>query len=153
MSRDAAVRAARVEIGSVEAVKDRVRDVGWESVVESMWQDVRFALRMLRKQPAFTAAAVATLALGIGGTTAIFSVVDALFLRAPAGVVDAASLRRLYIKRDAGHMQTPSGGPGSWIDYTAMRDSGPALAGIAAYLAPELVDLGRGSQPSRSGPV
>ena len=84
MSRDAAVRAARVEIGSVEAVKDRVRDVGWESVIESMWQDVRFALRMLRKQPAFTAAAVTTLALGIGGTTAIFSVVDALFLRAPA---------------------------------------------------------------------
>ena len=43
MSRDAALRAARVEIGSVEAVKDRVRDVGWESVVESVWQDVRFA--------------------------------------------------------------------------------------------------------------
>ena len=87
MSRDAAVRAARVEIGSVDAVKDRVRDVGWESVVESVWQDVRFASRMLRRQPAFTAAAVATLALGIGGTTAIFSVVDALFLRAPDAVV------------------------------------------------------------------
>lgn len=56
MSRDSAIRAARVEIGSVEAVKDRVRDVGWESVVESVWQDVRFACRMLRKQPAFTGA-------------------------------------------------------------------------------------------------
>lgn len=146
MSRDAAIRAARVEIGSVEAVKDRVRDVGWESVVESVWQDVRFACRMLRKQPAFTAAAVATLALGIGGTTAIFSVVDALFLRAPAGVSNAGSVRRLHIKRDAGHMQTPSGGPGSWIDYVAMRESGPALDGVAAYELPELVDLGRGSE-------
>ena len=145
MSRDAAVRAARVEIGSVDAVKDRVRDVGWESVVESVWQDVRFASRMLRRQPAFTAAAVATLALGIGGTTAIFSVVDALFLRAPDGVADAASVRRLYIKRDAGHMTTPGGGPGSWTDYVAMRDSGPALAGIAAYLPAALVDVGRGS--------
>ena len=146
MSRDAAVRAARVEIGSVEAVKDRVRDVGWDSVVESVWQDVRFASRMLRKQPAFTAAAVATLALGIGGTTAIFSVVDALFLRAPDGVSDARSVRRLYISRDAGQLMSTGGGPGSWIDYVAMRDSGPALAGIAAYLPPELVDLGRGTE-------
>ncbi len=147
MSRDAAVRAARVEIGSVEAVKDRVRDVGWESVVESVWQDVRFASRMLRKQPAFTAAAVATLGLGIGGTTAIFSVVDGLFLRAPAGVADAGiGAPGLYIKRDAGHMQTPIGGPGSWVDYVAMRDSGPALAGVGAYLPPELVDLGRGAE-------
>jgi len=146
MSRDAAVRAARVEIGSVEAEKDRVRDVGWESAVESVWQDVRFACRMLRKQPAFTAAAVATLALGVGGTTAIFSVVDALFLRAPDGVSQSVSLRKLYIKRDAGHMMTPGGGPGSWIDYIAMRDSGPALAGIGAYLPPELVDVGRGTE-------
>jgi predicted permease len=146
MSRDAAVRAARVEIGSVEAVKDRVRDVGWESVVESVWQDVRYALRLLRKQPAFTAAAIATLALGIGGTTAIFSVVDALFLRAPAAVSDPGSVRRLYIRRDAGSMTTPAGGPGSWIDYVAMRDSGPALAGVAAYLPPALVELGRGSE-------
>ena len=145
LSRDDARRTARAEMGSVEAVKDRVRDVGWESAIESVWQDVRFALRMLRKQPGFTAAAVATLALGIGGTTAIFSVVDALFLRAPDAVSDATTLRRLYIKRDAGNMRTPGGGPGSWMDYVAMRDSGPALAGIAAYLEPSLVDLGRGS--------
>jgi predicted permease len=146
MSPDAAVRAARVEVGSVEAVKDRVRDVGWESVAESVWQDVRFAFRMLRKQPAFTAAAVATLALGIGGTTAIFSVVDALFLRAPDGVSDAGSVRRLYISRDAGQLMSRGGGPGSWMDYVAMRDSGPALAGVAAYLPQELVDLGRGTE-------
>ena len=146
MIRDAAVRAARVGMGSVEAVKDRVRDIGWESVVESMWQDVRVALRMLRKRPAFTAAAVLTLALGVGGTTAVFSVVDGLFLRAPAGVSDPASVRRLYIKRDAGHMQTPTGGPGFWIDYVAMRDSAPALAGLGAYLYPDLVDLGRGAE-------
>ena len=83
MSRDAALRAARVELGSVEAVKDRVRDVGWETVAERVWQGVRFAFRMLRKRPAFTGAAVATLALGVGRPTAVFSVVDGLFLRAP----------------------------------------------------------------------
>ena len=52
MSREEAMRAARVEIGSLEAVKDHVRDVGWESRVESVWQDVRYASRTLRRRRA-----------------------------------------------------------------------------------------------------
>ena len=43
MTREAATRAARLELGSAESVKDSVRDVGWESTVESVWQDVRYA--------------------------------------------------------------------------------------------------------------
>src|SRR4029453_13777810 len=45
MTRGAAVRAARVEMGSVEVVKDRTRDVGWESTVETLWRDVQYAIR------------------------------------------------------------------------------------------------------------
>ena len=81
LSEQAAVRAARAEMGSVEAVKDRVRDVGWESVVDSVWQDVRYAIRLSFRSPGFTSAALLSLALGIGATTAIFQLADAVRLR------------------------------------------------------------------------
>ena len=81
MGREDAVRAAHVAIGSLEAVKDRTRDVGWEIVLESFWRDVRYAVRTLRKSPGFTSAAVLTLALGIGATTAIFSLLDAVIFK------------------------------------------------------------------------
>ena len=77
-----AVKAARSTIGSLEAIKDAVRDVGWESRLESIWQDVRHAVRGLRRAPGFAAVAVLTLALGIGVNTALFSVVNGLLLRA-----------------------------------------------------------------------
>jgi len=81
MTAEEAVRAARVEMGSTNAVKHRIRSAAWETAVESVWQDLRYSVRILAKSPAFTAIALLSLALGIGGNTAIFTLIDQVLLR------------------------------------------------------------------------
>jgi predicted permease len=98
MNRDEALREAHAEMGSVDAVKQKVWAVGWESVVENLWRDLSFSARLLRKSPGFTAVAVLTLTLGVGANTAVFSLINALLLR-PLPVPHAEQLTVIGYER------------------------------------------------------
>src|SRR5215471_8925617 len=89
---EAARRAARLALGNVESVKEQHRDARSFRWLEDARQDAGHGLRLLRRSPVFTATAAFSLAIGIGATTAIFTVASALLLRAPAGITDPAGL-------------------------------------------------------------
>src|SRR5690606_18684889 len=101
MSPEEARRQAHLALGGLAQVREATRDARGVRWLDDAVADVQLALRTFRSRPAFTLAAVATLALGIGGNAVVFGVVDALFLRPPAGVRDADEVGRVLIVRAA----------------------------------------------------
>lgn len=101
MSREHARRAATLEIGRVDVVKEQVRDVRAGAGMDNLFQDVRHSLRLFRRAPGFTAVAVVTLALGIGANAAIFGALKSVLLDA-LPYADASRLMHLYGPLSAG---------------------------------------------------
>jgi predicted permease len=81
MTREQAMGTARREFGNVSMMEERSREVWQFSMLESVWTDIRYALRQLRKSPGFAIAAIGLLGVGIGATVAVFSLVDAILLK------------------------------------------------------------------------
>ncbi len=110
-SRADARRAVLAEMGGVEPVKERVREVRMGRLIDETLRDVAYAWRGLRKAPGFTAAALATLALGVAANTAIFSVANALLVQ-PLPFRDPERLVFVWADQTAeGYPRAPLSGP------------------------------------------
>jgi predicted permease len=137
-------RTALLATGGVEQVKEQVRDVKMGVFLQTVWQDARYAVRVLRKHPGFSAAAIITLTLGIGATTTIFSVVDGVLFR-PLPFPEADRLASVYMRFTPQNMAR---GTLSMADYLDVRASAGAFEEIAAYSHSRL-DVTGGDAPEQ----
>jgi hypothetical protein len=141
MARDEAERMARAELGGVEQVKDDMRGAVPAAMTLDGWgKDLRYALRRVRTAPGFTAVAAATLALGIGGTSAIFTVVKAVLLD-PLPYADPGRLVLLWNEMAE---KTVSRAPGSGFELAQIRERAKSFEGVAGIWAGNGTLVGEG---------
>jgi len=152
MSRNDALRAVRLERGNLEVSKEAVRAAGWESIVETCWQDLRFAVRVLRNNPGFTAAAVLAIALGVGINVGIFSVLNGAALRLlpiprAEQVVSIDQILHGQFKRNAHNGSSMF----SYSEYLDYRDHNHVFSGLLAYEPFVEATLGGGKMKELTG--
>jgi len=146
MTPEEARYAALRGLGGVEQIKEECRDMRQVNNIEDFFRDIRYGLRMLAKSPGFTAAAVLTLALGIGANIAIFSIVNAVLVR-PLPYRDAGRLVMLWSTEPKKGWR----GQASPLDFVTWRQESRSFESLAA-IRPSSVNLtGRGEPVELSG--
>jgi predicted permease len=140
---EVARRDARREMGGVHQVTQHVRDVRVGACLDRLVQDVQYGVRTLAKNPAFTLVAMATLALGIGANTAMFSLLDQVVLR----LLPVSHPERIVILRETGNHYGNSYGPNtiSWPMFEDLRDNNQVFSGMFCRFAAS-VTIGYGDR-------
>jgi predicted permease len=142
MSASEARRTAQAEFGGIEQVKQAVRDHRAGTNVELLWQDARFGLRQLRRNPGFTWTAIVTLALSIGANTAIFSIVNALMLKS-LPYSQPERMGTIYT-RIMGTRASDERHHVNGEQWELLRDNVPALVSAVSGIRPSGVNLEAG---------
>ncbi len=144
MSPIEAARAARLEAGSIEQIKDEVRDVRKGSLLDSTLQDFKYGIRLLRRSPGFTTLAVLTIGLGIGANSAIFSVINGV-VRKPLAYPGADRLMFITSQFPTLNFNKFWVSPPEYFDYT---EHTRAFSNIGAYTTGAM-NLSEGDRPER----
>jgi len=139
MSPEEAKRAARIRLGGPTQLKETNRELHGLPAIETFLQDTRYAFRMLRKNPGFTAVAVLTLALGIGANTAIFSVVYAVLLKP----LPYTNPEQLFTAFQANAQQGTAETGCSYLNFEEWRAQNHAFSELAGIVAHQLTLTGR----------
>lgn len=140
---DTGKESARREFGNIGLVKEVTREMWGMASWERLWQDVRYALRVLRKNPGYTLTAVLSLALGIGANTAIFSLIDAIMLQS----LPVRNPQELVMLGDPTAVQSVSEGSGgnvqlfSYPFYKRFRKENSVFTDLYATGRSERIDL------------
>jgi putative ABC transport system permease protein len=140
VARNEAMRRARMEFGGVEKMKEECREASGMQWLEDLWQDIRYGIRMLRKNLGFTTVAVLTLALGIGANTAIFSVVYAVLLK-PLPYTNAEQLFNVF-EEQAKDRTVQTGW--SYANFEDVRKQNSVFSEMAGTQQHQLTLTGRG---------
>jgi len=143
LTRAAAERRARVEFGARERLKEEVRESLGGNFVETLAQDIRYGVRVLRKSLGFTIAAIGTLALAIGANSVVFGVLNALILRP----LDVPRAQNLYEVQYGAYGKADVSMYHSYPDYLDLRDRNRSFESLIAYSISE-VGLDTGDSPS-----
>ncbi len=150
MPREEAIHAARRAFGNATLLEQRSREVWMWPLVESLWADVKFALRQLRKSPGFAITAILTLALGIGAATGIFSILNAWIFQ-PLPLKSPQQLDMLWRSTPANPSE-----PAyffAWRDYLYFREHSHAFSSLGASFWRAYALTGSGAPESLDGEV
>ena len=137
---DAARRAARREFVSAAAVKDRIRDIRAGALLDAFLWDVRYGVRLLRRNPVFALTAALSLAIGIGAVTSIFTVANGLLFRAAPGIADPGTLIDISKLERGQPMANPAVAYRTFLD---LRERMTTVDGLyVQQIVPEAVTFG-----------